>query len=109
VAFLTWSGPPVWSGAFVGALVFNVILANALAWMLWLFVLHTFRAGTAGLATLAVPVLGVTSAWIQLGERPSVGEALGMAVIVGALILITLREILVRPGGATINPERFTY
>lgn len=94
VAFLAWSGPPVWSGAFFGALAFNVILANALAWMLWLFVLHNLRAGTAGLASLAVPVIGVTSAWIQLGERPDVGEALGMAAIVGALVFMTCWEFL---------------
>ena len=98
VALLTWSGPPVWSGSFVAAIVYNVILGNALAWLLWLFVLHRLRAGTAGLATLAVPVIGVMSAWLQLGEPPSVGEALGMAAIVGALILITLHEILARPG-----------
>jgi len=93
VALLTWSGPPVWSGAFVGALAYNVVLANALAWLLWLFVLHTFRAGTAGLASLAIPVIGVTSAWIQLGERPDAVEAFGMAAIVGALILMTWVEI----------------
>jgi drug/metabolite transporter (DMT)-like permease len=98
VALLTWSGPPVWSGFFVAAIAYNVILGNALAWLLWLFVLHRLRAGTAGLATLGVPVIGVMSAWLQLGEPPSVGEALGMAAIVGALVLITLHEMLARPG-----------
>ena len=97
VALLTWSGPPVWSGSFVAAVAFNVILANALGWMLWLFALHSLRAGTAGLGSLAVPVIGVMSAWVQLGERPDVGEALGMAAIVAALALITWREILAKP------------
>ena len=101
VALRTWSGPPVWSGSFVAAVAFNVILANALGWMLWLFALHSLRAGTAGLGTLAVPVIGVMSAWIQLGEHPGVGEVLGIAAIVAALGLITLREILARPRART--------
>ena len=42
-------------------------------------------------------MIGVASAWIQLDERPDVAEALGIAAIVGALALITLREILARP------------
>lgn len=92
IALATWSGPPVWSGAFVGAVAYNVVLANAVAWLLWLFALHTFSAGTTGLATLAVPVIGVASAWIQLGERPDAVEALGMAAIVGALVLTTWVE-----------------
>jgi drug/metabolite transporter (DMT)-like permease len=99
VALLAWSGQAVWSRDFLGALAYNVILANAVGWLLWLFMLHTLRAGTAGLGTLAVPVVGVTSAWIQLGERPDAGEALGMAAIVGALLLLALREILAKPGG----------
>ena len=92
VALLLWSGPPVWSAAFVGALAYNVILVNALAWLLWLFALHTLPAGTAGLTTLAIPVIGVASAWIQLGERPGAVEAVGMTAIVAALVLMTWME-----------------
>jgi drug/metabolite transporter (DMT)-like permease len=97
IALVTWSGPPVWSGAFIGALVFNVLLGNALAWLLWLYILNAFRAGTAGLAMLLTPVVGIVSAWIQLGERPGLIEGLGMAAIVGALVLVGVRELA---GGA---------
>lgn len=93
VALRAWSGTPVWSAAFVGALAYNVILANALAWLLWLFALHALPAGIAGLTTLAVPVIGVASAWLQLGERPGAGEAVGMAAIVWALALLTWLEV----------------
>ncbi|MFH0917228.1 MAG: DMT family transporter [bacterium] len=103
VAFLTWSGPPVWSGSFVAALAYNVIPSTALALVLWFFVLHNLRAGTAGLGSLLTPVIGVASAWIQLGERPDVAEALGVAAIVGALVLLTLREIVARPKRATVQ------
>ena len=42
----------------------------------------------AGLSTLVVPGVGVVSAWIQLGERPSMLEAAGMALIGCALALL---------------------
>ena len=94
IAALTWQSGPEWTTAFVWALVYNVILANALAWFLWLLALRHLSAGAAGIATLATPVLGVTAAWIQLGERPSAGEAAGMACIIGALVIVTVRGLL---------------
>ncbi|MGI5939259.1 MAG: DMT family transporter [Thermoleophilia bacterium] len=99
VAGLTWSGPPVWSGSLIVALLYNIFLGNAVAWMLWMYILNSLPAGTAGLGTLLTPVIGVASAWIQLGERPDWAEGLGMVAIVGALVLITVREIVVGARG----------
>jgi len=93
IAALTWQGSPDWSPVFVAALAYNVILGNALAWLLWLFGLRRLSAGAAGIATLATPVIGVAAAWIQLGERPSAGEAAGMALIIGALAIVTARGL----------------
>jgi len=106
VAALTWSGPPVWSGSFLAALVFNVLFGSALAWILWLYILHALPAGTAGLGTLLTPVIGVVSAWIQLGERPGVTEGVGMAAIVAALLMVALREIVARPKGELPGASR---
>ena len=73
---------------FFGALAYNAILATALAWLLWLFVLDRLPAGIAGLSSLAVPAVGVLAAWIELGERPSLAEAAGMLLIALALGLL---------------------
>ena len=94
IAALTWQGGPEWTATFVWALAYNVVLANALAWFLWLFGLRRLSAGAAGIATLATPVIGVTAAWIQLGERPTAGEAAGMACIIGALAIVTVRGLV---------------
>jgi drug/metabolite transporter (DMT)-like permease len=94
IAALTWEGGPEWASTFVWALAYNVILANALAWFLWLFGLRRLSAGAAGIATLATPVIGVTAAWVQLGERPTAGEAAGMACIIGALAIVTVRGLV---------------
>jgi drug/metabolite transporter (DMT)-like permease len=85
---------PTWNAGFIGALLFNVIVASAFAWVLWLYVLHNLPAGTAGVSTLAIPVVGVASAWIQLGERPGAFEATGIGLILLALAILTARELV---------------
>jgi drug/metabolite transporter (DMT)-like permease len=102
IAALTWQGSPEWTTQFVLALVYNVILANALAWFLWLFALRRLSAGAAGIATLATPVIGVAAAWAQLGERPSAGEAAGMALIIGALAIVAVRGLIAGRGATAV-------
>lgn len=94
IAALTYSGGPQWTSSFVWALAYNVVLANALAFVLWMFSLRRLSAGAAGMGTLATPVIGVAAAWIQLGERPAAGEAAGMVCIIGALALVSVRGFL---------------
>jgi len=89
-AALLMAGPPIqWTGAFVAILVYNVVLGNAVAWLLWLYILTHLPAGIASLGMLATPVVGVLSAWIQLGERPAPAEAAGMALVGLALALLS--------------------
>jgi drug/metabolite transporter (DMT)-like permease len=83
---LVVSSPPIdWSVPFIAALAYNVIVANALAWVLWFYALSKLSAGTAGLGTLIIPVIGILAAWVQLGERPGANEAVGIALILTAL------------------------
>lgn len=86
IALLIPSEPITWSTPFIAALIYSVIPGNAVAWLLWFFVLSRLSAGMAGLGALATPVVGVLAAWMQLGEVPTGLEAAGMALIVGALV-----------------------
>jgi drug/metabolite transporter (DMT)-like permease len=61
---------------------------------LWYYILHKLPAGIASLGTLATPVIGVILASIQLGERPSLWEGLGMVLIVAALTLISFLGVM---------------
>ena len=61
---------------------------GGVAWVLWLYALRTLSAGAAGLGTLAIPVVGVIAAWLQLGEVPGSAEAVGMILIVGGLAIL---------------------
>jgi drug/metabolite transporter (DMT)-like permease len=93
VALLVDKEGPTWNASFIGALVYNVIAGSAIAWLLWLYILHNLPAGTAGISSLAIPVVGVIAAWVQLGERPGALEAVGMGLIVAALAILTARGL----------------
>jgi drug/metabolite transporter (DMT)-like permease len=90
VAFIIREGPVNWSVPFIAALVYNVIPGNAVAWFLWLYVLEKLPAGVAGMGSLAIPLVGVVSAWLQLGERPGPFEAVGMLLIGLALLIFSV-------------------
>ena len=105
VALLTAHQGPDWTPAFVASLTYNVLLANALAWFLWLYALRRLSAGLAGLGTLAIPVIGVVASWLQLGERPSAAEGVGMALIVGGLALLVAQGVAAGRRRATGDEE----
>src|SRR5690606_8646437 len=95
IAWLVPEQPIDWSPGFLGALLFAAVPGTALGWMMWLYVLNRLPAGTASLNSLAIPVIAVLGAWLQFGERPDVGEAVGMVVIAAGLALMSataLRE-----------------
>lgn len=85
LAFAVPERPVEFTAAFIASWLFVAIFGTALAWLLWMYVLSTLPAGTAGLATLATPIVGVLAAWAQLGERPSATEWIGIVLILSAL------------------------
>jgi drug/metabolite transporter (DMT)-like permease len=91
LGLLAWAYPhePIrWTGEFVFALLFSSILATALGWWLWTYVLATTPAGIAGLNSLGIPVIAVIGSAIQLGERPPALELAGMLAIGVALAML---------------------
>ncbi|MCB5188680.1 DMT family transporter [Methylobacillus caricis] len=93
VAFLVPAPPIQWTANFIGAVLFNAVLCNALAWLLWLYALQHLPAGIASMTSLLAPVIGVLAAWWQLGENPSQGEVIGMLLIGVALLIISIQSM----------------
>jgi drug/metabolite transporter (DMT)-like permease len=93
IALLVREGPINWSPSFIAALLYNVVPGNAVAWFLWMFILKKLPAGVAGMGSLAIPLVGVLSAWLQLGERPGLLEGAGMLLIVLALLILSLNAM----------------
>ncbi|MCX5835255.1 MAG: EamA family transporter [Deltaproteobacteria bacterium] len=88
VAFVISSPPIQWTPYFTAALFYNIVFTSAIAHLLWFFAVRELPAGMASMGTLATPVIGVVSASIELGERPSSAEMSGMALILLALVLL---------------------
>lgn len=93
--------PPIqWTGVFIAALIYNILLTSVLAFLLWFYVLQHLTAGVATMGMLAAPVIAVISAAIQLGEIPSVRESVGMVLILsGISVLSFLAVVKTRPAG----------
>ena len=104
-AVLTYSGGPEWTFDFWWGLIYTVVLANAVAWFLWLYALHALPAGAAGLGTLSIPVVGVVAAWLQLGEVPTLVEGIGMALIIAALAVLAAYGLARRAAARPADEE----
>jgi drug/metabolite transporter (DMT)-like permease len=105
IAAVTYSGGPQWTAEFVWSLGYTVVLANTVAWSLWLYALHSLPAGAAGLGTLSIPVVGVVAAWIQLGEVPTLVEGVGMTLIIVALTVLAAYGLLAARRDAGVGLE----
>ncbi len=69
----------------LAALAYTVLLATVLGSGLWTYLMSRYPAGAVAPLSLMVPVVGITSSWIFLGERPTpLSLAGGVIVIVGA-------------------------
>ena len=92
---LVLPAPPIqWTHTFWLTITYSIFLSGSLAWVLWLYALQRLPAGVASMASMLAPVIGVSAAWVQLGERPSTTELYGMLSI--ALALVTISTITIR-------------
>jgi len=92
IALATHTTPIIWSPYMMLALGFNAVLATALCWSLWLFILRALPAAVAGLSMLIIPVMSVLWAWWRLDEIPDGAEGGGIALILLALLVIGLAD-----------------
>jgi O-acetylserine/cysteine efflux transporter len=88
LSLLTERGQAVELGASgVLALLYVVVLSTLFGFGVWAWLLGKHAASTVAPFTLLVPVVGIATAWIALGETPSVAELAGAAVVLGGLSL----------------------
>lgn len=73
------------SAASWGGLLFNIVIANILAYFAWFRVLAIFPASVSGLGTLAVPIVGVLASAAVLGEIVGWRELTALGLIIAAL------------------------
>ena len=83
--------PINWPPRVLAAIGWHVLIATALAYVLWYRLLASANATTASLTLLAVPVVGVLGAMALVGEQPSGADWLGFVLVLGGAVLVVLR------------------
>jgi drug/metabolite transporter (DMT)-like permease len=72
------------------ATAFTGIAGSAIAYILWFEIVRRVPAATASLGILGIPVVGVVSTVLILGERPTTTDIVGFALIFAASACVLL-------------------
>jgi drug/metabolite transporter (DMT)-like permease len=83
------------------ALTFSGLVGSGIAYLLWFDIVRRLPASTASLGALSVPVVGVAASALMLGERPTVNDLIGFALILAAATCVILQ-----PTGTVHNLAR---
>jgi drug/metabolite transporter (DMT)-like permease len=78
------------------AFAYHALLGQALATVVWFEVVTKIPAGIAALGTLMVPAIGVLSATLLLGERPTAADYTGLILIMAAAATVLLPALPAR-------------
>lgn len=70
--------------------IFTGVIGSGLAYFLWFKIIGRLPAMTASLGILSAPVIGVIATAIMLGERPTVPDMIGFALIFAASVCVLL-------------------
>ena len=82
----------------VGGLVYTCLLATVVGTGIWTWLMARHPASTVAPFSMLVPITGLTTAWLVLGEQPSLVEGVGCAVVVAGVLLTTRGRLLPAPG-----------
>jgi len=104
-ALVVPEAPIQWTTGFILAVLYNVGPATAVAFLIWFTLQRRIEANTLSLIVLIVPLVGVAAGSIQLGERPSPTDMIGMALILAAIALMVLTAPKQAPAVIAIPQE----
>ena len=85
-------GEVIWNTESVLCLIYNGVLASALAFFLWSWILQHIEVSTASVAVLAVPVVGVVGGILCLGEPMTLHIFFGMLMIMAGIYIVVTNK-----------------
>lgn len=85
-------GQVVWNTESVLCLIYNGVLASALAFFLWSWILQHIEVSKASVAVLAVPVVGVVGGILCLGEPMTLHIFFGMIMIMAGIYIVVTNK-----------------
>jgi len=93
------SGPPPMSVAAWSAIVYNVLVAGVLCYWAFYKLVGMVPASVTGISSLIVPVVGVLTGIVFLGEVPTASDWTALALIVSALGVVLVLPRRAPPAG----------
>ena len=87
------------------AILYNIFLAGTLAHWAWFTLARTLPVAVSSLSSLPVPVVGVISGIVLLGERPGTQEWVALALVVAALFTVLFQPAGRRAVAAPLAPD----
>jgi drug/metabolite transporter (DMT)-like permease len=92
--------PLSWQAA--GALAYNLVVASIICYWVWFKIVSRASAIASSLGTLSIPVVGVFSSMLMLGERPDWREYLALLLVLAAIATV----IVPARAGPAVRGER---
>jgi len=94
-AALAVEGAPTaqWSAPLVAVLAYNGVLATAFCLWAFVVVMRDLPATSTAVGSLGVPVVGVLASAALLGEPLAPAKLLGLALIVGGVLAVSLADL----------------
>jgi drug/metabolite transporter (DMT)-like permease len=86
------------------ALLFSGAIGSGLAYFLWFAAVQRLPATIASLGTLSVPVIGIAASAVVLGERPTVADYVGCALILAAAACVLIAPSAPSSRTSSIEP-----
>jgi drug/metabolite transporter (DMT)-like permease len=74
------------------AVIYNVFFAGTIAYWAWFRLARSLPVAVSSLASLPVPVVGVISGMLFLGERPGASEFIALGLVLTSLAAVLLPE-----------------
>ncbi|MGE5170536.1 MAG: DMT family transporter [Rudaea sp.] len=87
------------------AIAYNIFLAGTLAHWAWFTLARTLPVAVSSLSSLPVPVVGVISGIVLLGEHPGAQEWIALALVVAALFTVLFQPAGRRAVAAPLAPD----
>lgn len=90
---------PAWAG-----LLYTCVLGSVAGSGIWTWLMARHPASTVAPYSMLVPVIGLSAAWLALGERPGAIELLGCVVVVSGVLLTS--QVAGRPADSGSESDR---
>lgn len=100
--FAPWPSPSSISGTGWFAILYNIVFAGTIAHWAWFTLARNLPVAISSMSSLPVPIAGVFSGMLLLGERPGAGEWAALALVVAAMIAVLWSP---RPVPAPLAPD----